>query len=338
MLRLQSLRSSSSSSSSAAAADVQQPRHGPPVVVGNPTKDLYYADAEAVEVGRMLGVVPLVKEQASRPVVLRRMSSSSHIHLTCHSSWEQKSFFMSPPSGGMGGGDLGGGPPCDAVTCDNCGDEEVSGIWHRCDTCLYRMDGVQGYSNPIPPPLWRMPTLCGRCFKEKERFHEKGHSWISVQPITMRDVARLGALKANVAVLNCCYSGWGDVQGDEGVVGVSRSFITGGVPSVVGTLWSVFDNTSGEIMLKFYEHLLGRTGQGLCPAVLQPQNSAAAWRLAVMSWMQDPDVRYYASTTTPIKEWSAFQVIGLPSWFAAGAAEHSHEHLTGSKGMRRAAM
>ena len=78
-------------------------------------------------------------------------------------------------------------------------------------------------------------------------------------------------------------------------------------------------------MLKFYDHLLtqstGGTGvpagtvahASAGPSALQqrPKNTAAAWRLAVIAWMQDPGVRYYASTPSPIKEWSAFHVIGL---------------------------
>jgi hypothetical protein len=185
----------------AAAAAAGQRRHTEgPVVVGNPTRDLHFADVEAVEVGKRLLVAPLLKDEATRPAVLNRIKGSSHIHLTCHSSWEQKSFFMSA-AGSQGKEEeadmasFGGPPHCAAVTCDNCGDEDVYGTWHRCETCLYRMDGVRGYTNPIPPSLRDMPTLCGRCFEEKGAFHEKGHDWISVQPVTMTDIARLGPLK-----------------------------------------------------------------------------------------------------------------------------------------------
>ena len=45
-------------------------------------------------------------------------------------------------------------------------------------------------------------------------------------------------LNANLVVLSACNTGGGRITGD-GVIGLSRSFIAAGVPSLIVSLWSV---------------------------------------------------------------------------------------------------
>ncbi|MGB6014741.1 MAG: CHAT domain-containing tetratricopeptide repeat protein [Nodosilinea sp.] len=61
-------------------------------------------------------------------------------------------------------------------------------------------------------------------------------------------------LQAELAVLSACDTGRGKITGD-GVVGLSRSLITAGVPSVVVSLWSVPDDATAELMTEFYRQL-----------------------------------------------------------------------------------
>ncbi|NER79360.1 MAG: tetratricopeptide repeat protein [Leptolyngbya sp. SIO1D8] len=95
-------------------------------------------------------------------------------------------------------------------------------------------------------------------------------------------------LQADLVVLSACDTGRGRITGD-GVIGLSRSFITAGVPSVIVSLWAVPDAPTAELMTEFYRQLE------------QGQNKAQALRQAMLVMMQDhPDP----------KDWAAFTLIG----------------------------
>ena len=61
-------------------------------------------------------------------------------------------------------------------------------------------------------------------------------------------------LKARLVVLSACDTGGGNITGD-GVVGLSRSFLTAGVESVVVSLWAVDDESTAFFMGEFYRQL-----------------------------------------------------------------------------------
>ena len=61
-------------------------------------------------------------------------------------------------------------------------------------------------------------------------------------------------LSAHLVVLSACDTGRGKITGD-GVVGLSRSFLTAGVDSVVVSLWSVPDDATALLMTEFYRQL-----------------------------------------------------------------------------------
>ncbi len=61
-------------------------------------------------------------------------------------------------------------------------------------------------------------------------------------------------LKAELVVLSACDTGRGKITGD-GVVGLSRSLITAGVPSLVVSLWKVPDDSTSFLMTQFYKNL-----------------------------------------------------------------------------------
>ncbi len=60
-------------------------------------------------------------------------------------------------------------------------------------------------------------------------------------------------LNANLVVLSACDTGLGRITGD-GVIGLSRSLITAGTPSVVVSLWAIPDAPTAALMTVFYEH------------------------------------------------------------------------------------
>lgn len=57
---------------------------------------------------------------------------------------------------------------------------------------------------------------------------------------------------ADLVVLSACQTGLGQITGD-GVQGLSRAFITSGVPSVLVSLWNVDDASTRELMVAFHK-------------------------------------------------------------------------------------
>lgn len=94
--------------------------------------------------------------------------------------------------------------------------------------------------------------------------------------------------KANLVVLSACDTGRGKITGD-GVIGLSRSFISKGVPSVIVSLWSVDDGSTAFLMTEFYQNLQ------------QKMDKATALRKAML----DTKKKY----SNP-SQWAAFTLIG----------------------------
>jgi CHAT domain-containing protein len=95
-------------------------------------------------------------------------------------------------------------------------------------------------------------------------------------------------LRANLVVLSACDTGRGAINSD-GVIGLSRSLIASGVPSVVVSLWAVDDNSTRVFMSDFYRQ-----------RQINP-NKAQALRQAMLNTMkQHPNPR----------DWAAFTIVG----------------------------
>ena len=95
-------------------------------------------------------------------------------------------------------------------------------------------------------------------------------------------------LAANLVVLSACNTGRGSITGD-GVIGLSRSFMGAGVPSVVVSLWAVPDAPTSKLMTSFYKHLN------------RESHKAKALRLAMLEAMQ---------TYEKPQDWAAFTLMG----------------------------
>ncbi|MBD1893156.1 tetratricopeptide repeat protein [Coleofasciculus sp. FACHB-129] len=95
-------------------------------------------------------------------------------------------------------------------------------------------------------------------------------------------------LQADLVVLSACDTGRGDITGD-GVVGLSRSLISAGVPSVLVSLWAVNDDSTAFLMTEFYRNLQ------------QNPDKAVALRQAMLTAMKQ-----YPNP----KQWAAFTLIG----------------------------
>ncbi|MDZ8185772.1 MAG: CHAT domain-containing tetratricopeptide repeat protein [Nostoc sp. ChiSLP02] len=96
-------------------------------------------------------------------------------------------------------------------------------------------------------------------------------------------------LNAELIVLSACDTGRGKITGD-GVIGLSRSLITAGTPSVIVSLWSVPDAPTAQLMSEFYRNWLSRK-----------LDKAQALRQAMLTTMKNHP--------NP-KDWAAFTLIG----------------------------
>ncbi|MEM7716537.1 MAG: CHAT domain-containing protein, partial [Cyanobacteria bacterium P01_A01_bin.68] len=95
-------------------------------------------------------------------------------------------------------------------------------------------------------------------------------------------------LNAELVVLSACDTGRGRISGD-GVIGLSRSLISAGVPSVLVSLWSVPDSPTASLMTEFYQNLS------------KNPDRATALRQAMLTTMKrHPNPR----------DWAAFTLIG----------------------------
>ncbi|MGD2182280.1 tetratricopeptide repeat protein [Lusitaniella coriacea] len=89
-------------------------------------------------------------------------------------------------------------------------------------------------------------------------------------------------LNAEIVVLSACGTGLGDLS-EDGIIGLSRSLITAGVPSIMVSLWDVSDVATGELMRMFYANRYEKKmdkAQALRQAMLnmiQGDSSPSAW-------------------------------------------------------------
>jgi CHAT domain-containing protein/lipopolysaccharide biosynthesis regulator YciM len=95
-------------------------------------------------------------------------------------------------------------------------------------------------------------------------------------------------LKADLIVLSACDTGRGAITGD-GVIGLSRSLIAAGAPSIVVSLWAVNDSSTSVLMSEFYRNLK-----------TNPDKAQALRQAALTTKKQFPNPR----------DWAAFTLIG----------------------------
>ena len=81
--------------------------------------------------------------------------------------------------------------------------------------------------------------------------------------LTQQEVMNI-SVKARLVVLCCCHTGQGKIS-SEGVIGITRAFLSAGARSVLSTLWPINDTATKEFMQKFYEELCEETS--VCEAL-----------------------------------------------------------------------
>jgi len=98
-------------------------------------------------------------------------------------------------------------------------------------------------------------------------------------------------LEAHLVILGACQTGRGRVTGD-GVEGLSRQFMWAGTPTLLATLWKVFEGQALDQSFRFHEHWLG-----------QGRAQAAALREAQLQGR--------GNFPKQIEAWAGFILVGL---------------------------
>jgi CHAT domain-containing protein/Tfp pilus assembly protein PilF len=69
-------------------------------------------------------------------------------------------------------------------------------------------------------------------------------------------------LDANLVTLSACQTGLGKISKGEGVIGLSRALVYAGAKNIIVSFWSVADESTAELMKKFYEGVLNNSSGG----------------------------------------------------------------------------
>jgi CHAT domain-containing protein len=79
--------------------------------------------------------------------------------------------------------------------------------------------------------------------------------------VTALELAGMDLWGTQLVVLSACQTGQGDVKLGQGVYGLRRALVVAGAETVVTSLWKVNDETTGELMKAYYQHLLAGEGR-----------------------------------------------------------------------------
>ena len=116
--------------------------------------------------------------------------------------------------------------------------------------------------------------------------------------LTAEKILGLRLRKTDLVVLSACETGLGEVRSGEGVYGLRRAFTQAGAKGIVMSMWSVPDQETKELMVKFYQNI----ASGKTPP-------SRALRQAALAQKQICQERY--GHTNPLF-WGAFVYLGHP--------------------------
>ncbi|MDX2229908.1 MAG: tetratricopeptide repeat protein [Leptolyngbyaceae cyanobacterium bins.349] len=111
--------------------------------------------------------------------------------------------------------------------------------------------------------------------------------------LTALEAAGLNLRGTQLVVLSACETGIGDVANGEGVYGLRRAFVMAGAESQLISLWKVDDTGTKDLMVKYYDKLLAKTGR------------SDALRQIQLEFLNHPNYRhpYYWAAFIPSGEW-----------------------------------
>ena len=100
--------------------------------------------------------------------------------------------------------------------------------------------------------------------------------------LTAAEASSLDLWGTQLVVLSACETGIGDVHNGDGIIGLRRGFFLAGARSILMSLWRVNDEATRDLMLSFYEKILG--GQGKSEALRTTQLEMINRKLPPYYW------------------------------------------------------
>lgn len=74
--------------------------------------------------------------------------------------------------------------------------------------------------------------------------------------LTAYEIAQMDLSNTDLIVLSACETALGDIEGNEGVIGLQRAFKMAGVKQMIVSLWRIPDKETTELMILFYSNWL----------------------------------------------------------------------------------
>ncbi|MFN2167513.1 MAG: CHAT domain-containing protein, partial [Anaerolineae bacterium] len=148
---------------------------------------------------------------------------------------------------------------------------------------------AHGTFNPVAPLFSRLWLAAGG--------EEDGR-------LNVHEVYGLDLDRTDLVVLSACQTQVGELSAGDEVVGLTRAFLYG-APTVMASLWSVDDEATGVLMVRFYQHLLAGKGK------------AEALRAAQAEVRADPGHPEWAHPYY----WAAFVLSGDPGMVSSPILE-----------------
>ena len=87
--------------------------------------------------------------------------------------------------------------------------------------------------------------------------------------LTVHEVYGLDLSQTDLVVLSACQTQLGAHSAGDDIVGLNRAFLYAGAPTVMASLWSVDDQSTGQLMEAFYTNL--KQGLGKAEALRAAQ-------------------------------------------------------------------
>jgi CHAT domain-containing protein len=239
------------------------------LVVGNPTmpqigdppeplEALPGAEKEANAIAALLKTKALIGGEATKSVVLGRLKTARRVHLATHGFFD----------------DVRGTGSAIALAPDRAA-LPIASVSPSLSSATIAASAPQLF------------TVATREIARSNLFNQEVNGLLTAQEIAGQ------SLRADLVVLSACNTGQGRITGD-GVIGLSRSFLTAGATSVVVSLWAVPDAPTAALMELFYTNLQSTP------------DKAQALRQAMLTMLQ--------SRSDP-KDWAAFMLIGETNSF-----------------------
>jgi CHAT domain-containing protein len=116
-------------------------------------------------------------------------------------------------------------------------------------------------------PNYKTPRRAGLLFAPGSR---SGASPL----LSVAEIESMQLPRTRLVILSACSSSDGGISVGEGVLGLARSFLAAGVPTVLGSLWDVKDKETTDFMVFFHERL--REGNDPLAAFREAQRAALA--------------------------------------------------------------